>query len=107
MSATDAPNSTPNGFGSATPILPVRKPETSIDFYMKTFGFSVNFVGPCRFASVSRDRRFLSFGRMTFCLRVVSRLSEAAVRLAYPLETSYAQEEGKKRQQPVRTAERW
>jgi hypothetical protein len=85
----------------------VRKLETSIDFYVKTCGFSVYFVGPRRFASVSRDQRFLSFGRMTFCLRVLSRLSEAAVRLACPLETSYAQEEGKKRKQHVRTAERW
>jgi catechol 2,3-dioxygenase-like lactoylglutathione lyase family enzyme len=97
----------PNGFGSATPILPVRKLETSIDFYVKTCGFSVNFVGPRRLASVSRDRRFLSFGRMTFGLRIVSRLSEAAVRLAYPLKTRYPQEEGKKRKQHVRTAERW
>ena len=96
-----------NGFGSTAPILPVRKLKTSIDFYVKTCGFPVNFVGPRRFASVARDRRFLSFGRMTFGLRVVSRLSEAAVRLAYPLETRYPQEEGKKRKQPVRTAERW
>jgi hypothetical protein len=57
MSEMDAPNSTPNGFGSATPILPVRKLETSIDFYVKIFGFSVNFVDRRRFASVSRARR--------------------------------------------------
>jgi predicted enzyme related to lactoylglutathione lyase len=42
--------------GGVTPILPVRQLEASINFYVKVLGFSVDFVGPGRFASVSRDR---------------------------------------------------
>ena len=43
-------------FEGATPILPVRHLETSVDFYVNMLGFSVDFVGPGRFASLSRDR---------------------------------------------------
>jgi catechol 2,3-dioxygenase-like lactoylglutathione lyase family enzyme len=50
--------------GGVTPILPVRQLEAAIDFYVRTLGFTVDFVGPGRFASVSRDRchLFLSEG---------------------------------------------
>ena len=51
-------------FERATPILPVRQLETSIDFYVKVLAFDMDFIGPGRFASVSRDRchLFLSEG---------------------------------------------
>jgi predicted enzyme related to lactoylglutathione lyase len=42
-------------FEGVTPILPVRQLDASIDFYVKVLGFTVNFVGPGKFASVSRD----------------------------------------------------
>jgi predicted enzyme related to lactoylglutathione lyase len=43
-------------FEGVTPILPVRQLDASIDFYVKVLGFTVNFIGPGEFASVSRDR---------------------------------------------------
>jgi predicted enzyme related to lactoylglutathione lyase len=43
-------------FGGATPILPVRQLEASIEFYVKKLAFAVDFIGPGRFASLSRDR---------------------------------------------------
>lgn len=51
-------------FEGATPILPVRQLEASIDFYVNVLAFKVDFVGPGRFAAVSRDRchLFLSEG---------------------------------------------
>jgi catechol 2,3-dioxygenase-like lactoylglutathione lyase family enzyme len=51
-------------FGSVTPILPVRNLEAACDFYVRVLGFKVNFVGPGRFASVSRGEcgLFLSEG---------------------------------------------
>jgi predicted enzyme related to lactoylglutathione lyase len=42
-------------FEGVTPILPVRQLEASIDYYVKVLGFTVNFIGPGKFASVSRD----------------------------------------------------
>jgi catechol 2,3-dioxygenase-like lactoylglutathione lyase family enzyme len=42
-------------FGGATPILPVRNLEAALAFYVNVLGFSENFVGPGRFASVCRD----------------------------------------------------
>jgi catechol 2,3-dioxygenase-like lactoylglutathione lyase family enzyme len=54
----------PTVFEGVTPILPVRRLAASIDFYVEVLGFTVNFIGPGRFASVSRDRctLFLSEG---------------------------------------------
>lgn len=51
-------------FEGATPILPVRQLEASIDFYVKVLAFAVDFIGPGRFAAVSRDgcHLFLSEG---------------------------------------------
>jgi catechol 2,3-dioxygenase-like lactoylglutathione lyase family enzyme len=42
-------------FEGVTPILRVRQLDASIDFYVKVLGFKVNFIGPGKFASVSRD----------------------------------------------------
>jgi predicted enzyme related to lactoylglutathione lyase len=44
------------GFEGATPIVPVRQLQVSIDFYVTMLGFEVRFVGPGKFAAVSRDR---------------------------------------------------
>ena len=54
----------PTIFEGATPILPVRNLEASIQFYVDKLGFKQDFVGPGRFASVSRNRcgLFLSEG---------------------------------------------
>lgn len=46
------------------PILPVQDLEASIDFYVQVLGFAVDFVGPGKLASMSRDQchLFLSEG---------------------------------------------
>ena len=51
-------------FGDTTPILPVQHLEASIDFYVQVLGFAVDFIGPGKFASMSRDQchLFLSEG---------------------------------------------
>jgi catechol 2,3-dioxygenase-like lactoylglutathione lyase family enzyme len=41
-------------FGPATPILPVRSLEASVDYYVQILGFQLDFLGPGAFASVSR-----------------------------------------------------
>lgn len=46
----------PASFEGATPILPVRKLTSAVDFYEKALGFKVDFVGPGPFGSVSRGR---------------------------------------------------
>lgn len=56
MSEASARKSEDTTFEGITPILAVRNLEASVDFYVKKLGFKVNFVGPGRFASVSRDR---------------------------------------------------
>jgi len=55
---------TPCTFGGVTPILPVRNLEAAIEYYVNVLGFKTDFIGPGRFASVSRDRcaLFLSEG---------------------------------------------
>ncbi len=51
-------------FGGATPILRVRDLAASIDYYVNSLGFQIDFQGPGPFASVSRGRccLFLSEG---------------------------------------------
>jgi catechol 2,3-dioxygenase-like lactoylglutathione lyase family enzyme len=51
-------------FGGATPVLPVRDLEASIDYYVRVLGFTVDWHDPGIIASVSREQcgLFLSQG---------------------------------------------
>ncbi len=44
------------GFGSVTPVLPVRDVAASRDYYVQALGFKVDFEYPDYFASVTRGR---------------------------------------------------
>jgi catechol 2,3-dioxygenase-like lactoylglutathione lyase family enzyme len=55
MSSTESAKSPAVGFEGVNPILPVRDLAASLDYYVKTLGFSIDWQGPY-FASVSRGK---------------------------------------------------
>jgi catechol 2,3-dioxygenase-like lactoylglutathione lyase family enzyme len=63
MSATESARPTPVFFEGVCPILRVRDLAASLDYYVRTLGFKIDWQGPF-FASVSRGKChiFLSYG---------------------------------------------